>query len=297
MAFMESPGSCVTSTAAADGDSMRDNRNRNRAHGVYAGSQISICRMTGSFRRLPIARRLRLRRPASVLSPRRANRIADMATAKRRRAPRQDRSRITVDAIFEATARVVAKDGIAGLRIADVARVAGVSKGSIYQYFPTREALVTGWESHLFEQRAVALGGRLMQLLAQPGIRFEEAIPEVVENVMTQLAEHVTLSGHKGAPEHPTRPWIHDPRVERIEALIVTVLQNSPGHARLRPARLDIAARVMVRTVLHLGTQKGNRRPARPATSRSISAARWRRAGSRGSYRFNEAASRSPASA
>ncbi len=54
----------------------------------------------------------------------------------------QERSRVTVDALLEATARVLVKEGYDGASTNRIAEVAGVSIGSLYQYFPSKEALV-----------------------------------------------------------------------------------------------------------------------------------------------------------
>lgn len=56
--------------------------------------------------------------------------------------PRQSRSRALVDAIFEATLRVLPKVGNDHLTTSKVAEAAGVSVGSLYQYFPSKDALV-----------------------------------------------------------------------------------------------------------------------------------------------------------
>lgn len=54
----------------------------------------------------------------------------------------QDRSRATVDALVEATARILVKDGFDKASTNRIAEAAGVSVGSLYQYFPGKEALV-----------------------------------------------------------------------------------------------------------------------------------------------------------
>src|SRR5260221_954827 len=54
----------------------------------------------------------------------------------------QDRSRATVDALLAATARVLVRDGYDRASTNKVAEAAGVSIGSLYQYFPSKEALV-----------------------------------------------------------------------------------------------------------------------------------------------------------
>lgn len=65
-----------------------------------------------------------------------------MPTAlKPRKKPTQERSTATVDAIVEAAIRILRRDGWLGLTTTRVAARAGVSVGSLYQYFPNRAAI------------------------------------------------------------------------------------------------------------------------------------------------------------
>jgi AcrR family transcriptional regulator len=59
-----------------------------------------------------------------------------------RKRPVQARSTVTVDAILEAAVRILLAEGYARLNTRRVAQVAGVSVGSLYQYFPNRQAIV-----------------------------------------------------------------------------------------------------------------------------------------------------------
>jgi AcrR family transcriptional regulator len=59
-----------------------------------------------------------------------------------RKQPSQRRSRETVAVILEAAARILEKDGLAGFNTNAVAERAGVSIGSVYQYFPNKDALI-----------------------------------------------------------------------------------------------------------------------------------------------------------
>ena len=59
-----------------------------------------------------------------------------------RKSASQERSRLTVDVLLDATARVLMKEGYDRASTNRIAAVAGVSIGSLYQYFPSKEALV-----------------------------------------------------------------------------------------------------------------------------------------------------------
>jgi AcrR family transcriptional regulator len=59
-----------------------------------------------------------------------------------RKKPQQRRSRVTIDCIFEATIQVLLANGLEAITSAQIADRAGVSVGSLYQYFPNKNALL-----------------------------------------------------------------------------------------------------------------------------------------------------------
>lgn len=63
-------------------------------------------------------------------------------TEKKRRNPKQARARATVDAILEAAFQILESDGLTHLTTSRIADRAGVSIGTLYQYFPDREAIL-----------------------------------------------------------------------------------------------------------------------------------------------------------
>lgn len=65
-----------------------------------------------------------------------------VATLQPRKQPRQARSLVTVDAVFEATLQVLLSDGHQRLTTTRVAERAGVSVGTLYQYYPNKQALL-----------------------------------------------------------------------------------------------------------------------------------------------------------
>jgi AcrR family transcriptional regulator len=68
--------------------------------------------------------------------------MARKPLTKPRKKASQDRSRALVDTLIEATARVLVKEGFDKASTNRIAEKAGVSVGSLYQYFPSKEALV-----------------------------------------------------------------------------------------------------------------------------------------------------------
>jgi len=74
-----------------------------------------------------------------------------MTATKPRKLPVQDRAKQTVEAMVEATAHILSADGPEGLSTNRIAEVAGVSIGSLYQYFPSKEAIVARLVERMLE--------------------------------------------------------------------------------------------------------------------------------------------------
>lgn len=97
-------------------------------------------------------RRRRLRPPARTPATTRVRGVEEglpRRLAPRKR-PRQDRSRATVEAILGAAVDLLAAQGYARASSNQIAARAGVSVGSLYQYFPNKDAIVMA----LFERHA-----------------------------------------------------------------------------------------------------------------------------------------------
>jgi AcrR family transcriptional regulator len=60
----------------------------------------------------------------------------------KRRAPRQARAHDTVEVIFEAVARILQREGREALNTNHIADLAGISVGTLYQYFPNKKAIL-----------------------------------------------------------------------------------------------------------------------------------------------------------
>lgn len=69
-----------------------------------------------------------------------------------RKEPRQARAQATVHAILEATVQVLDREGLEAATTTRVAEVAGVSVGSLYQYFSHRDAILNALQDREFER-------------------------------------------------------------------------------------------------------------------------------------------------
>lgn|SRR6185312_8543447 len=112
----------------------------------------------------------------------------------------QARSRATVEALVEATARILVRDSFDGASTNRIAAEAGVSIGSLYQYFPSKEALVAAViERHKQELMKVARG-TLAKVAKLP---LEEAVRRFVE--MAIKAHRVNPKLHRVLAEQIPR--------------------------------------------------------------------------------------------
>lgn len=124
-----------------------------------------------------------------------------------RKRPRQARSRATVDSVLEATARVLVKRGFDGLTTNLVADEAGVSIGSLYQYFPNKAALVGALiEKHVDAMQSLALA-ELTRVAQLP-------MPEAIRSVIDAM-----IRAHAVSPELHRVLTEQVPRVGRMAKL------------------------------------------------------------------------------
>jgi len=102
-----------------------------------------------------------------------------------RKSPAQERSRFTVEQIVEAAAQVFSERGYAGATTNHIAERAGVSIGSLYQYFPNKEAILV-----TLAKRHIEIAGKtLMRLMGGYDL------PELL-----RLFIQATLELHTGNP-------------------------------------------------------------------------------------------------
>ena len=165
--------------------------------------------------------------------------------AKTTKIPRQTRSRATVAAIVEAATRILEREGYAGTNVNHVAELAGVSVGSLYQYFPTKEALVGAVAQDLTAKMLAEFGKDLMPLATAP---LPHAIRGIVERAIAAFRLNPRLR-RVLRDEVPTSfPYMQTPEFDAaLEQILVSYLDQQ--RALLRPRDPRLAVRILMCSV------------------------------------------------
>lgn len=164
-----------------------------------------------------------------------------------RKAPAQQRSRSTVEDILTAAAQVFEAHGYAAGTTNRIAQRAGVSIGTLYQYFPNKESLAVALlERHLAEGMR-HMAGWVAGCIATPR-SLHDTLHVFVEGMLDLHADSPRLQ-HILLEETPLPPRLHDAllRAERDTAKTVAGLLRV--HPEVRRGNLEKAAHVAVLAV------------------------------------------------
>ena len=113
------------------------------------------------------------------------------ASFKPRKRPVQARSEATVSALFEASIQVLLAVGYRKFTTTRVAERAGVSVGSLYQYFPNRQALITAVIERYLEGLRATIEQRCRELC---GHTLDRQITGLVDAAITAKWAHIEVS-------------------------------------------------------------------------------------------------------
>lgn len=162
-----------------------------------------------------------------------------------RKSASQQRSRITVNSLLEATARILVREGFDKASTNRIAEVAGVSVGSLYQYFPSKEALVAALIDRHNQEVMRAVQGELAEAANLP---IEQAVRKLVE---------VAVKAHRVDPKLHRVLAERIPHVGRLEKVAAFNRQNYAVFAaylerhreEIRAVDLGLAAFVCVTSI------------------------------------------------
>ncbi|MBY6261057.1 TetR/AcrR family transcriptional regulator [Azospirillum sp. 412522] len=106
-----------------------------------------------------------------------------------RKMPRQARAVVTLDAIFEATIQVLVAEGMQRLTTTRVAHRAGVSVGTMYQYFPHKQALIYALNERYLDVLAARIEATCRSQQGAPLDRMVEALIDTYWRAKTERPE------------------------------------------------------------------------------------------------------------
>jgi AcrR family transcriptional regulator len=100
-----------------------------------------------------------------------ASDLAEAPPAPLRRAPSQRRSRERVERMLAAATELIAAKGSDAMRMGEVAEKAGVSIGSLYQYFPDKAAIIRTLAERYNAQGRACIAAALADVRDRAGLR------------------------------------------------------------------------------------------------------------------------------
>ena len=157
-----------------------------------------------------------------------------------RKSPQQSRSRVTVEAILDGAIQVLEREGSLALTTTRIAQAAGVSVGTLYQYFPHRKSILDALQEREF-QRTLAVMQEVM--LDSPAGSTDELARAVIRGLFTlyaaapELHRVLVIEGLVGAaPE----------QVKAFDLRMVNMVRSVLSGARLTCRRRNVDAAAFV---------------------------------------------------
>jgi AcrR family transcriptional regulator len=148
------------------------------------------------------------------------------------RTPQQKRAIATADAIIDAAFIAVARSGLTGTNTNKIAELAGISVGSLYEYYANKEAIYDAMQARVVKDAAALIGdliNELVKLEIRPAItlllkRFEQFLLKN-EGRYLKYAQN-TLGSSPALPLEPL--------VESLRELLIRYLMAHPRYLRAR---------------------------------------------------------------
>jgi AcrR family transcriptional regulator len=167
-----------------------------------------------------------------------------------RKQPQQARSAELVAAILQAAAQVLARDGAQRFTTARVAEKAGVSVGSLYQYFPNKAAILFRLQSDEWRQTTEMLRGILEDIEKPPFDRLRILVHAFVGSECDEAAMRLALND--AAPLYRDAPEAQEARAAGKRAVQAFMRETLP---RASDATRAVAGELITTTLSAVGKQ------------------------------------------
>ncbi|WP_460065868.1 TetR/AcrR family transcriptional regulator [Streptomyces sp. YKOK-I1] len=154
---------------------------------------------------------------------------------------RQARGERRIAQLLEAAATVFTTTGYTAASTNAIAREAGVSPGTLYQFFPNKEAIAIELGDRLMHQMREAYGEALAPV--DPATPVEEAVGAAVDRFIAFNCDHPVFFALMHGPDVPGRMTeehdaLHATLLSRIEELLASFLPGAPSADLTRTAHM-----------------------------------------------------------
>jgi AcrR family transcriptional regulator len=153
-----------------------------------------------------------------------------------RKKPVQKRSQVTVDAIVEAAARIFVKEGYASATTNRIAELAGVSVGSLYEYFPNKASLLAALIARQVETMTTLMRERLAAVHGGP---LREIVATIARAVIEAHYQNLELNRLLIAGTQRVAHWRH---IEEVSFTLADLIRDALAHLIADPVRLEHVA-------------------------------------------------------
>lgn len=184
-----------------------------------------------------------------------------------RKLPSQSRSRSLVAALVEACLQILEKEGADALTVNRLAEVSGVAVGSIYQYFPNKEAIVSLAFDHILHEEATVHIPALRERVT--GMPLAAALREILANMIRQelrlhrlnrefhLKYHPELQvGLRLGPYETTRQYVDEAWGAFVKLYVPDL---DPARRDMAAYMLGMASRATIRVALEDAPERVSR--------------------------------------
>jgi AcrR family transcriptional regulator len=159
-----------------------------------------------------------------------------------RKQPQQARSNELVAALLQAAVQVLEKEGAHRFTTARVAEKAGVSVGSVYQYFPNKASILFRLQADEWRQTAELLNAILLDARMAPLERLRTLVHVFIRSECDEAKMRIAL--HDAAPLYRDTPEAMAARASgegAVDSFMKEVLPNAPAATREMASDLIVA--------------------------------------------------------
>ncbi|MFF2201959.1 TetR/AcrR family transcriptional regulator [Streptomyces sp. NPDC058145] len=154
---------------------------------------------------------------------------------------RQARGERRIAQLLQAAAQVFCTTGYTAASTNAIAREAGVSPGTLYQFFPNKEAIAIELGDRLMHEMRETYGEALAPV--DPATPLEEAIGSAVDRFMAFNTEHPVFFALMHGPDLPggiteAHDQLHATLIGRVEGLLASLLPEAPPADLTRTAHV-----------------------------------------------------------